>query len=69
MCLASFDHHSLVFWPTVVICSSIINTITKQILGVKNVVCGGLEVVWDGLEVAWGGLGCFHGPHTSPSAD
>ena len=27
----------------------------KQILGVKN-------VVWGGLEVGWGGLGCFHGP-------
>ena len=33
-----------------------------QLLGIKNVVCGGLEVVWGGLEVVWGGLGCFHGP-------
>ena len=27
----------------------------KQILGVAN-------VVWGGLEVVWSGLGCFHGP-------
>ena len=30
-----------------------------QLLGIKNVVWGGLEVVWGGLEVVWGGLGYF----------
>ena len=30
-----------------------------QLLGIKNVVWGGLEVVWGGLDVVWGGLGCF----------
>ena len=25
-----------------------------QLLGIKNVVWGGLEVVWGGLEVVWG---------------
>ena len=30
-----------------------------QLLGIKNVVWGGLEVVWGGLEVVWGVLGWF----------
>ena len=41
----------------------------KHILGVKNVVWGGLYVVymwfgvvWRWFGVFWGGLGCFHGP-------